>query len=147
MLLKKKNNKVILTKLLVYFVVIVVVEVNCLDKVVVVVKGKPVLFVGEKLKISNTSDVGSLQLGDRGVLLVTDENYENTGKPKQLGVFAKWDYWKIIKKEDCSMLHPILVPPEKYPPSKATLNAVMKAWRTGTLDVLPAGWTIIYPYN
>jgi len=117
------------------------VEVNCLDKVVVVVKGaKPVIFTGEKLKVSNSAN--SLVGSTTGLLWIEEEK-----SGKQLGVFAEWSYWKRIEDNELAMLRPLLVPPTKYPPTKAVIKEVRKAWRHGTLVILPAGWEIIYPYK
>jgi len=121
-----------------------------LDKVVVVVKGRPIVFTGHKLKVSNSrGDVGtitSMEVHKDPLLWVIDEEYKGTTTSKQLGVFTSWDYWKIIEDKDYSMLRPILVPPEKSPPRTAVIRETLRAWRAGTLDILPAGWTIINPY-
>jgi len=63
-----------------------------MKKVVVVVEGKPIVFTGKDLHVSNTSN---------GILYVSDREVKNNkGSPKQCGVFHKWDYWRELGENE-----------------------------------------------
>lgn len=110
-----------------------------MKKVVVVVEGKPIVFTGKNLKVSNSSSLAN----PRNTLYIQERDDKKISET--IAVFNTWDYWRELGENEnvpfnCRI---ILKPSKGRGASRETITNIYKQLKNSQVLFIPSTIDVI----